>query len=535
MTIGAKIKVTGTSGSATAALNRTRAAAGGLDTGLGKLAGTALAAGAGVLGFGAATEAARRLVQLAQQAVSKYAESNTEVAERLAGTSSALDDLQAAIGATIIGGDNLEQMTGGLNIAVGGLTEIIEDNEEAFQALAVGGFRVVVNGALLVGRGMIRAVAVGMTFKEAVLSWADAMIVAGSSAAALSLELSEGVNTALADFVENAEGSIAGAHPFSQILGGLSDRFGGLDRMTQGASDALRANAAAISENAELMRGVAAEAIEAQRDRTGELTASLTDLLDVEGDLVELGLAFNKAMDDGSAAAASFREEIDELTRAMAEANSHKPEEKEAAADAARLARLNALKVANELAWSKEAEGLAYIAEKREADLAHSKDLAIEEIEMRLHLDAIKADAHAADEARRAAEMAGTMAAVDGSLAGFGRLAAGNDKLTKALNIAAGARLAGQAVFQLNTGIGYALSGAYAQGVALIAQSAISFAEAAKMGFGGGGKKGGASRQSVTTVNQTNVFAGNVDSGSAPGFIEQLQAASRAGALEGAR
>jgi hypothetical protein len=172
---------------------------------------------------------------------------------------------------------------------------------------------------------------------------------------------------------------------------------------------------------------------------------------------------------------------------------------------------------------------------KREDQKTHAQDMIKAEIDLQAHLDAIKTEAFDADQRRRDAEQVATSAAIDGTLAGFGRLASGNDKFTKALNIAAGARLAGQAVFQLNTGVGYALAGSYAQGVALIAQSVVSFAEAAKLGFGGGKKGGGGARQTTTTVNQTNVFAGPVDSDSSQGFLEQLQSATRAGALEGAR
>jgi len=535
-TVGAKVQITGTSGSAVAALNATTGAAGRLNTGLGRLAGVALTAGAGVLGFGAATESARRLVQLARQAVTKYAEENESAQGALAGTKRELDKLQQSVGGAIVGGRNLEMMTGGLNIAVSGLTRIVDDNAEALQALALNGFTGAVNGALTLARGMVRAVAVGSLLKHSVIGIGDSLAYAASSAVALAYELSTGVSSAMADFVENADGTIAGAHPLSQVLGAVSDRFGGVADATDNAAAALRGNAAGSARTAATMWGAADAALEGLRERAEAAGDAQLQYGAITDDLNALQAEFNRAMEDGSAAAASYSEAIKEAARGQLEfTKGHTQEEKDAAISAARLARLNAEKELRDRLHAKEAERLAFITEKRAEEKAFIAEQIKDEIDLRMHLDAIKTEAFEADQRRREAEQAATSAAIDGTLAGFGRLASGNDKLTKALNIAAGARLAGQAVFQLNTGVGYALAGSYAQGVALIAQSVVSFAEAAKLGFGGGKKGGGGARQTTTTVNQTNVFAGPVDSDSSQGFLEQLQSATRAGALEGAR
>ena len=206
------------------------------------------------------------------------------------------------------------------------------------------------------------------------------------------------------------------------------------------------------------------------------------------------------------------------------------------------LAEQEAIRAAaKEAHVTKEIAGMALMSEakaleaekEQEAMLVRAEQVKLE-LEWTASLDAARQTAADAEMARKDAERSVRDSAISGTLAGFGRLTAGNDKMTKALNIAAGARLAGQAVVQLNTGVGYALSGAYASGVALIAQSVVSFAEAAKLGFGGGGKKGGA-RTTNTTVNQQVSFSGPVDASTAGGFADQLQAATRSGASEGAR
>ena len=514
-TVGAKVRVTGTSASATAALNSTTAAAGRLNVGLGKVAGVALATGAGVLGFGAATESARRIVQLASDSIGKYADANEDAAARLAGTRGELDKLQASIGGAIIGGGNLEQITGSLNIALQGLTAIVADNSAATQALALGGLRLVVNAGFDLAQGFTRLIAVGQVFKSLLLITGDALAIAAAGVASLAFQFDGMLSAALARVVEQAGAAADTLLAFgAENLPGIGAALVGVSAEAARFSDHLDDSAAAARANADEMRLAGAAARDGMGAHIADLSDRLLDLGATEAQIAAVQLEFNEALDTGAAAMSSY-------AAATGEAG-------------AALTAFDAIAAARGALVTAEADALAHLTEKREAQKDHLAGLIKDEIDLRLHLDAIKAQAHDDETRRREAEQAATLAAVDGSLAGFGRLAEGNDKLSKALNVAAGARLAGQAIFQLNTGIGYALSGAYASGVALIAQSAISFAEAAKLGFGGG-KKGGGSRQSVTTVNQTNVFAGGVDSATAPGFVEQLQAATRAGALEGAR
>jgi len=515
-TVGAKVRITGTSGGAVSALNATTVAAGRLNTGLGRLAGVALTAGAGVLGFGAATESARRLVQLARESVIKYSESNTEVAERLAGTREKLDELQESVGRAIIGGDNLEEMTGALNIALSGLVTVVSENENALQAMALGGMRMVINAGFDLSQGFLRLLSMGALFKGSLLVIGDALAIAGAGAAQLAFQVDSFLTAALARAVESAGNAADTFLAFGgEHLPGIGTALEAVSASAATFTGQLDDSADAARRNAEEMANVgrvAREGLAANLDEAVNASiryGAIADDLQVQQDQL------NAALDNGTVAASSFRGAV----AGVGEEAQASTEWIGALADRVRglLGEMDRLRI------------------KREDQKTHAQDMIKAEIDLQAHLDAIKTEAFEADQRRREAEQAATSAAIDGTLAGFGRLASGNDKLTKALNIAAGARLAGQAVFQLNTGVGYALAGSYAQGVALIAQSVVSFAEAAKLGFGGGKKGGGGARQTTTTVNQTNVFAGPVDSDSSQGFLEQLQSATRAGALEGAR
>jgi hypothetical protein len=514
-TVGAKVRITGTSGGAVSALNATTGAAGRLNTGLGRLAGVALTAGAGVLGFGAATESARRLVQLARESVVKYSDSNIEAAERLAGTREKLDELQESVGRAIIGGDNLEEMTGALNIAFQSLSHVVDGNSTGFQNLALNGFRFAVNGALSLAKGATQALAAMALLRDGTLVAGDGLAYGALQASAFSYELDTHLKNAIANAVEGFGVMVVEMHPLGRLLGGIGVDISGVEESTSAAAEAIRGMAGDSDDMAETLRGAADEALAGMNQRIEDLGDNQLQYGVILEGLNFTQLKFNESLDDGTAAASSFRRSV----AGVGEEAQASTEWVGALADRVRglLGEMDRLR------------------RKREDQKTHAQDMIKAEIDLQAHLDAIKTEAFDADQRRRDAEQVATSAAIDGTLAGFGRLASGNDKLTKALNIAAGARLAGQAVFQLNTGVGYALAGSYAQGVALIAQSVVSFAEAAKLGFGGGKKGGGGARQTTTTVNQTNVFAGPVDSDSSQGFLEQLQSATRAGALEGAR
>ncbi len=515
-TVGAHVRLTGDSSSAVAAFSRARGAADRLNTGMGRVVGTAGIAAAGVLGFGAATESARRLIQLGRESVAKYAESNTEAAERIEGSRLELEKFQVAIGNAIIGGDNLTAMTGAANQALQLLTAEVSRNAGTMQSLALGGMQSVINAGINVAQGFIRVAQGGVIVRAGVQSVGLAMTVAGASVDALALKMAVGLNDAISSVTRGMADAAQSMIDFAGPV--LGDRAAGLqsfvDRVN-GAADAQSAYSDQLRDDAAASSARAAAAQGELNGLWSDAGDRLIQLDSIHGSLQRTQDAVNQGFEDGTVAASSY---------AVAVGNTNNVESAKVLIGEKLIAQRERLK---------EIELLA--AEKGQAEFL----AAAARIKQEAELEALLAETRqrAGEEEARRQESIGSArdAAIDGALGGFGRLASGNDKLTKALNAAAGARLAGQAIFQLNTGIGYALSGSYAAGLALIAQSVVSFTEAAKLGFGGGGKKGGGGRQTITNINQSVSFSGPVDASTAGGFAEQLQAATRSGVSEAAR
>ena len=514
-TIGAHVNITGNSRDAVAAFDRARSASDRLNTGLGRMVGTVGIATVGVLGFGAATESARRLVQLGRESVAKYAESNTEAAERIEGSRLELEKFQVAVGNAIIGGDNLTEMTGAANAVLREFTATLNQNAGTMQSLALGAMQSLINGGIDLAQGFIRMTQLGVVLRAQVQSVGAVMAIAGAASDQLALKLAVGLNDAIASVTRGMANAAQSMLDFAGPA--LGDRAASL----QAFVDRVDAAAGAQENYSNILRteaaASAAEAAEAQARLNGIWTDAGDRLIQLDvlhGGLQRTQEAVNQGFADGSIAAQSYASSV---------GGANEAENEKLALGEKLIAQRERLK-GIELA----------AAEKGQAEFLAASARIKQEAELEAYLAEIRQRA-GEEEARRQESIGNARdAAIDGALGGFGRLASGNDKLTKALNAAAGARLAGQAIFQLNTGIGYALSGSYAAGLALIAQSVVSFTEAAKLGFGGGGKKGGA-RQSFTTVNQTVSFSGPVDASTAGGFADQLQAATRSGAAEGAR
>ena len=180
------------------ALDDVKASADGAEDKLSKGAKAAIAFGAGMITMEAAMSAARAVVDLASASIDAYAEQNDEAAERLAGTSQALEELKVSMGQAIIGGDNLETITGALNTVFDELKTMVGENEEAMQGMVVNGMQLAISAGFRLAQGLNLAAGYASVMKSGVLILGDGLVIAAAATAGLAYQLEGVLNAALA-------------------------------------------------------------------------------------------------------------------------------------------------------------------------------------------------------------------------------------------------------------------------------------------------------------------------------------------------
>lgn len=198
--------------------------------------------GLAVFGFGEAAESVRRLVDLSKRSVQAYGEANAEVAGLIAGTAERFDELGAAIGRAIVGGDQAGETFSALQGVAVELTNAVRDNEAAIGSLArnaIAGFIDVVGVAIRLG----------VAFANGVDGLRIAALGAAVGISQLGLAVADGVlgtvqaaSRAIRDLLQNLESVIETSARVARGLGrdGLADQLDGvlsrINGMTAGAN-----------------------------------------------------------------------------------------------------------------------------------------------------------------------------------------------------------------------------------------------------------------------------------------------------------
>lgn len=487
-TVRAGVRVGGESRGAEAALDKTRAAASKLNRSLGDVAGGAGRVALGVLGAGAAVEGLRKLVDLGRQSLAAYLSTNDDARTRFDSLNRSVTTLKASWAEAAIGGENLERITIAISGVVEALTANVRGNDSAMQSLAREGAAGAVQVIELLGKAGIRTAQGLILVERTVLS----------------------LRRAMGEAAEQVD-------QFGNPIPDLNSRIDELDsRLFQLDNSFQRVDLAADSALATIDRGPTL----LQR-----MSAAFDD-------------ATTRALRNSSATR-RVREQLSALERAVRTYGGEAIKLKDIEAAQAAAREIDAAKASSRQQAELQAEiARRQILDEKRAEFANREKERIDATRDKLaELAAARAEAAQREIEDLARAREASVRYVDGALAGLGRLAAGNDKVTKAVNAATGARLAGEAVYQLNKGIGDTISGNYATGLALIAQSAVSFAEAAKLGFSafGGGRRGRRAPQTVNNINQSFTFTGAVDQRTQQGIASQVKEATRRGLTESAR
>ena len=494
--MAATIQLRGEARGAVSALQRVKQEVRETGSALGSFGRQAAATGLGVFGFGAATESARRAIELTGRAIAAYGEANAEAGEYIAGTKERLTEFTASLGEALVGGDNLKIATGAVNAVLADLSAMLEENKARAQELVRNGIAFAVRALGTMAEAGAIAINTGRAFK---LAWDGAKIAMMALSAAL-----VSVGTAITQAtIEPIDLALQKIRELIHVGAQMADRFG-----QEGLAGRLREVATSFHEGA--------EGAQAMQDRIAAMREGLAGglRLAIEDYRREL-LASGNAMVGTSEAAAAFADRMDALAASVVSGAS--------AQHAYRLA----------------ARGVTEAIEEQNAAMQHGYLLSAQ-IRRGLEINAAlqakegtnRAAALAEEQKRRDAESAIELANKEKLIAatqreaearrGLGQSAAetflvvtdGSDKLLKAHAVAEATMMAASSIRHGLAGTAMLfIPGQQAQGAALIAVAIQEGARAAQAGIqgfrgaggggGGGGNTGGGGGNRIFAPNIT--------------------------------
>jgi hypothetical protein len=484
--------------------------------------------GLAVFGFGEAAESVRRVIDLSTRAVQQYGETNAEVAALIAGTSERFEELGAAIGRAIVGGDQANETFAALQGVAVALTNAVRDNEAAISDLARGAIAGVIDALSF-------AIRVGVTFANALDGIKIAVVGAAVGISQFGLAIADGVlgtvsaaTTAIRDLLQGLESIVETSARVARGLGqrGLANELEGVLSRINRFSDSTQGFRADI----EGMRDSIDATSDALRDGLNRDIEDLTARVAQREQYTELARTLSNLADqyrEGAITATAFRGQVEGATQAVEE-------------QANAFAGLFALLERGGLGKLVEQQRLAKAATDAEAQ-------ALRELVMARKAEA---ETKAADQLARAdAERLRTEAQIDANRAlaasylDLGQaIGEGSTSITEAVRDEAVNQLKIQILQYIGQAAALSATGRIAAAVALGGAIGVMRASLAKLGGGGSSTGSGSvgvapANRTVQNINvsvaQTNGFGAGVDSTRA--IADAVNTGVRRGLIEVAR
>lgn len=353
-------------------------------------------------------------VQFVKDSTAAYIESNKDAQAVLAGTSGKLQDMKKSLGEAIVGGDNLNEVMGAVNMVMDAMQHIIAENRDRIQEFVKTGVEVtvavmaklayVVAGVVGVFQGL--AYIIKMTW-EGLKAFVNAVVLTGATIGEFAAKgigvLINGFETVTVAALRAAEvlADIAGkrelaqwAHDAQTSVKGLSDEFQGYAKSAQemsqtigrGALEELEGNQARI---VDLTKGIG-ESLERNLAAADSVNKSLTEGLE-NGSLASNAIRGN--LEAGAAAASRIgrtadrapgmeaKPETSAADKQMQEMGEYFTRQAQAQAQARAQAEADAIAQVVTAAREKEAELAALAAQRRQREADEAAAAAAAEAE----------------------------------------------------------------------------------------------------------------------------------------------------------